>query len=73
MVSTGEVRGFHLMIRAISLATEVACAVMDCINFKEQKPESARTSKGEDKGVQIHWGVATLQHTESTAADPVHV
>ena len=46
MASTGEVRGFHLMMKAISRATRLAWAVMDCISFTEQKPESARTSKG---------------------------
>jgi len=38
--------GFHLMMKAISRDTALACAVISCISFKEQKPESARTSKG---------------------------
>ena len=48
MDSTGAVRGIHLMMKEISRSSALACAVISCISFKEQKPESARTSKGVD-------------------------
>ena len=48
MVSTGDLRVFHLMMRAILRDTAWAGWVMDCISLPEQKPESARTSKGVD-------------------------
>ena len=42
--STGERRGFHLMMKAISRCRALACAVISCIRRVLQKPESARTS-----------------------------
>lgn len=44
----GLVRGFHLMMKAISRCRVWACEVVSCISFAKQKPESARTSKGLD-------------------------
>ena len=35
-----------MMMKAISRSRALACAVISCISFNEQKPESARTSKG---------------------------
>lgn len=46
MASTGVLRGFHLMINAISRDKARACWLTACMTATEHSPESARNRSG---------------------------